>query len=99
VEELDEGALLRLRAEMRLPGLAWLEFHVEHDDPADGEPGRARLRQRATFHPRGLLGQLYWWGVAPFHGFVFGGMLRNICRAAEQGTAAERGAMADRRAA
>ena len=87
VEELDEGNLLRLRAEMRLPGLAWLEFHVEHD-----QAGRARLRQKATFHPRGLLGQLYWWGVAPFHGVVFGGMLRNICRAAEEGTAAERGA-------
>jgi uncharacterized protein YbjT (DUF2867 family) len=86
VEELDEGTLLRLRAEMRVPGLAWLEFHVEHD--ADGG---SQLRQRATFHPRGLLGQLYWWGVAPFHGIVFGGMLRNICRAAEEGTAAERG--------
>jgi hypothetical protein len=87
VEELDEGTLLRLRAEMRLPGLAWLEFHVEHD-----EEGRTVLRQRATFHPSGLLGQLYWWGVAPFHGVVFGGMLRNICRAAEGGSAAERGA-------
>ncbi len=94
VEELDEGTLLRLRAEMRLPGLAWLEFHVEHD-----EGGGTRLRQRATFHPRGLPGQLYWWGVAPFHGIVFGGMLRNICRAAEAGTAAERGAPADRRVA
>jgi uncharacterized protein YbjT (DUF2867 family) len=85
VEELDEGTLLRLRAEMRVPGLAWLEFHVEHEE------GTTVLRQRATFHPFGLLGQLYWWGVAPFHGIVFGGMLRNICRAAEQGTAAERG--------
>ena len=88
VEELDEGSLLRLRAEMRLPGLAWLEFHVEHDG---GDDGGARLRQKATFHPRGLLGHLYWWGVTPFHGFVFGGMLRNICRAAEEGTAAGRG--------
>jgi uncharacterized protein YbjT (DUF2867 family) len=96
VEELDEGTLLRLRAEMRLPGLAWLEFHVEHDE---GGPGTTRLRQRATFHPSGLLGQLYWWGVAPFHGIVFGGMLRNICRAAEEGTAAGRGAQADRRVA
>jgi uncharacterized protein YbjT (DUF2867 family) len=86
VEELDEGALLRLRAEMRVPGLAWLEFHVEHDGD-----GATQLRQRATFHPFGLAGQLYWWGVAPFHGMVFGGMLRNICRAAERGTAAERG--------
>ncbi|CAA9217530.1 MAG: Putative nucleoside-diphosphate-sugar epimerase, partial [uncultured Blastococcus sp.] len=86
VEELDEGTLLRLRAEMRVPGLAWLEFHVEQDD------GRTVLRQRATFHPFGLLGQLYWWSVTPFHGIVFGGMLRNICRAAEGGTAAGRGA-------
>jgi hypothetical protein len=92
VEELDEGRLLRLRAEMRVPGLAWLEFHVEQDDAPAGGPARTRLRQRATFHPRGLLGQLYWWGVAPFHGVVFGGMLRNICRAAEEGTAAGRGA-------
>jgi len=40
--------------------------------------------QRAVFHPRGLLGHLYWWSVAPFHGIVFGGMARNIARAAEQ---------------
>ena len=86
--------LLRLRAEMRLPGLAWLEFHVEHEDAdgrgdGDGTGAAAvtrattRLRQRATFVPRGLLGHLYWWAVAPFHGIVFGGMLRNITRAAE----------------
>jgi uncharacterized protein YbjT (DUF2867 family) len=79
VEELQEGRLLRLRAEMRLPGLAWLEFHVEQD--ADG--GRTRLRQKATFAPRGLFGSLYWWGIAAFHGIVFGGMARNIVRAAE----------------
>ena len=48
-------------------------------------PGRrARVfRQRALFHPRGLLGHLYWWAVYPFHGMVFGGMQRNIARAAE----------------
>jgi uncharacterized protein YbjT (DUF2867 family) len=84
VEELDEGRLLRLRAEMRLPGLAWLEFHVEHD--ADGTAGTV-LRQRATFAPRGLAGHAYWWAVAVFHGIVFGGMLRGITRAAESGTA------------
>ena len=88
VEELEEGSLLRLRAEMRLPGLAWLEFHVEHED-ADGGP--TRLRQRATFVPRGLLGHLYWWAVAPFHGIVFGGMLRNITRAAEAARLTDRG--------
>jgi hypothetical protein len=84
VEEVEEGRLLRLRAEMRLPGLAWLEFHVEHDSPADGG---TRLRQKATFHPRGLLGHLYWWAIAPFHGVVFGGMVRGIARTAEAGSA------------
>ncbi|MFE4858412.1 SDR family oxidoreductase [Streptomyces sp. NPDC056670] len=77
VEEIEAGRLLRLRAEMRLPGLAWLELCAE---PAPG--GRARYRQRALFHPRGLLGHLYWWSVSPFHAFVFGGMARNIAHAA-----------------
>ena len=83
VEERDAGELLRLRAEMRLPGLAWLELAVA---PA-AEPGRSDRStyvQRALFHPRGLLGHAYWWSVAPFHGIVFGGMSRNIARAAEQ---------------
>jgi uncharacterized protein YbjT (DUF2867 family) len=82
VEELQEGRLLRLRAEMRLPGLAWLEFHVEHDATGGGTV----LRQRATFAPRGLAGHLYWWAIAAFHGVVFGGMIRGITRAAEAGT-------------
>ncbi|MFD4630167.1 SDR family oxidoreductase [Streptomyces sp. NPDC058284] len=77
VEEIEPGRLLRLRAEMRLPGLAWLEMYVEQD-----EQGRTRYRQRALFHPRGLLGHAYWWSVAPFHAFVFGGMARNIAKAA-----------------
>jgi len=77
VEEIERGRLLRLRAEMRLPGLAWLELRVD-DDSA----GPVRYRQRALFHPRGLLGHLYWWGVSPFHAVVFGGMARNIVRAA-----------------
>ncbi len=79
VEEREPGALLRLRAEMRVPGLAWLELGVE---PA--REGRSTYVQRALFHPRGLLGHLYWWAVAPFHGIVFGGMARNIAAAAEQ---------------
>jgi hypothetical protein len=78
VEEIEPGQLLRLRAEMRVPGLAWLEFHVEQDGD------RTRLRQKATFRPYGLFGHLYWWALVPFHGFVFGGMLRNVCRAAEE---------------
>ncbi|MEV5431558.1 SDR family oxidoreductase [Streptomyces sp. NPDC052701] len=85
VEEIEPGRLLRLRAEMRLPGLAWLEMYAE----PDGE-GRTRYRQRALFHPHGLLGQAYWWGVSPFHAVVFGGMARNIARAAEQPAASPR---------
>lgn len=79
VEEIQRGRLLRLRAEMRLPGLAWLEMHVTSEGP-----GRTRYRQRALFHPRGLAGHAYWWSVAPFHAVVFGGMARNIAGHAER---------------
>ncbi|MFF3936925.1 SDR family oxidoreductase [Streptomyces phaeofaciens] len=86
VEEIEPGRLLRLRAEMRLPGLAWLEMYAETDDA-----GRTRFRQRALFHPHGLLGHAYWWSVSPFHAVVFGGMARNIARAAvADATARER---------
>ena len=86
VEEIEPVRLLRLRAEMRLPGLAWLEMYVE----TDGE-GRTRYRQRALFHPRGLLGHAYWWAVSPFHAIVFGGMARNITQAAAKGLSAHKG--------
>lgn len=82
VEEIEPGRLLRLRAEMRLPGLAWLEMRADPARP-DEPPGRSHYRQRAVFHPRGLFGHLYWWSVSPFHALVFGGMARNIARAAE----------------
>ncbi|MGZ5415411.1 MAG: DUF2867 domain-containing protein, partial [Aeromicrobium sp.] len=78
-EELDDGRFLRLRAEMRLPGLAWLELSV-----VSTEGGTTTFRQRALFHPRGLAGQFYWWSVLPFHGIVFGSMQRNIAKAAER---------------
>jgi uncharacterized protein YbjT (DUF2867 family) len=77
VEEIEPGRLLRLRAEMRLPGLAWLEMCAGTD-----AEGRTRYRQRALFHPHGLLGHAYWWAVSPFHSVVFGGMARNIAQAA-----------------
>jgi len=69
VEELDRGRFLRLRAEMKVPGRAWLEFTVE---PREG--GGSLLRQRAIFFPSGLGGRLYWMAVLPFHGVVFSGM-------------------------
>lgn len=79
VEEIEPGRLLRLRAEMRLPGLAWLELGVSEED------GRTRFTQRALFHPRGLAGQVYWWAFRPFHDRIFGGMCKGIARAAEHG--------------
>ena len=79
VEYLERPRLLRLRAEMRLPGHAWLELEaIPHGN------GGACYRQRALFEPHGLAGHLYWHGVAPFHGIVFGGMVRNIANAAER---------------
>jgi hypothetical protein len=83
VEEIEPLYLLRLRAEMRLPGLAWLEMYVEQD-----AEGQIHYRQRALFHPRGLLGHAYWWAVSPFHAVVFGGMARNITQAAAKGMSA-----------
>jgi uncharacterized protein YbjT (DUF2867 family) len=76
VEEIRENELLRLRAEMRLPGLAWLELRVGAED------GRTVYSQRAVFQPRGLAGHAYWSAIRPFHGLVFGGMARNIAAAA-----------------
>ncbi|MFI7130643.1 SDR family oxidoreductase [Nonomuraea sp. NPDC050153] len=76
VEEVLPGRLLRLRAEMRLPGLAWLELGVSRSGD------RTYYRQRAIFHPRGLLGHLYWWAISPFHGLVFGRMPVNVAAAA-----------------
>ncbi|MEV6735118.1 MULTISPECIES: SDR family oxidoreductase [unclassified Streptomyces] len=105
VEEIEPGRLLRLRAEMRLPGLAWLEMYADATaSPPDRDQGGAvrgaRYRQRALFHPHGLLGHLYWWSVSPFHAVVFGGMARNIARAArrldEEAAATQAAATRDR---
>ncbi len=83
VEEIVPGELLRLRAEMRLPGRAWLEMRA-----VVGENGRACYQQRAVFLPRGLAGHAYWAAVWPFHAVIFGGMARNIARGAEAPAAA-----------
>ena len=78
VEKIDRGSFLRLRAEMKLPGLAWLEFTV-----TAVEDNRSTLRQRAIFFPQGLGGRLYWFAVTPLHGIVFAGMARSMGKAAE----------------
>lgn len=80
VTGIEPGRRLELRAEMRLPGEALLEFEVE-PEPAD--PARCRLRQTARFKPRGLSGILYWYAVLPIHRIVFRGMIEGIRREAE----------------
>jgi hypothetical protein len=77
VEEFDPSGYLRLRAEMKLPGIAWLEFQVKET------AGGSQIRQKATFHANPIAGRLYWYAVAPLHQFVFGGMLRNIALAGQ----------------
>ncbi|NBR85845.1 MAG: SDR family oxidoreductase [Proteobacteria bacterium] len=78
VEAIQPDQRLRLAAEMKLPGRAWLEFDVQ----ADGNG--ARLRQTATFDPLGLWGLAYWYGIWPLHQLVFAGMLRGLAKAAEE---------------
>jgi uncharacterized protein YbjT (DUF2867 family) len=78
VEDIQAGQRLRLVAEMKLPGRAWLDFEVE------AENSGSRLRQTAMFDPVGLWGLAYWYGVWPLHQVVFAGMLRGIARSAEE---------------
>jgi hypothetical protein len=83
VTGIEQDRRLRLRAEMKLPGEAELEFDLEPTG------GGTRLVQEARFAPRGLAGLAYWYGVLPLHGVVFRGMLLGIRREAE--TAARAG--------
>ena len=76
---IEDNRALVLRAEMKLPGEAMLEFRIE----AMGE-SQCNLQQAARFQPRGLFGILYWYSVAPFHHIVFSGMLKGILRQALQ---------------
>jgi hypothetical protein len=78
VEAYEPDRRLRLVAEMKLPGRAWLEFEVEPD--AYG----TTIRQTAVFDPIGLLGLLYWYAVYPLHARVFAGMLRGAAARARQ---------------
>jgi uncharacterized protein YbjT (DUF2867 family) len=81
VERVEPGRLLRLRAEMKVPGRAWLQFEAQ---PVDGD--RTRLVQTAYFAPRGLPGLIYWYGLYPAHRAIFSGMIRQLAEAAERGT-------------
>lgn len=80
VEAYEPDRLLRLRAEMRLPGYAWLQFEVLDDEEGTG---LTALRQTAFFDPRGIFGYLYWYAVLPFHELIFGNMARRIAQEAE----------------
>ena len=78
VEELDEPSFVSLRAEMVLPGEAWLDFRIQRDGTL------TTLTQIARFTPRGLWGRAYWYAVAPFHRFVFPGLARGVIGDAER---------------
>jgi len=79
VETVEPDRLLRLVAEMRLPGRAWLQFEVEPTDTG------SVIHQTAIFDPWGLFGQVYWYALWPMHQYVFGGMLRALGREAVGG--------------
>ena len=80
VEAYEPGKRLRLGAEMKVPGRAWLEFVVQGDDSS------RTIRHTATFDPAGWTGRLYWYALLPFHHLVFGAMLRGIVTEASRGT-------------
>jgi uncharacterized protein YbjT (DUF2867 family) len=78
VEDLAPDTCVRLHAEMKLPGEAWLEWRIEPE--GDG----SHVHQLGRFHPRGLWGRCYWFAVAPFHRLVFPGLLDGIADDAER---------------
>ena len=86
VSKYKDRESFTLRAEMKMPGKAELEFSVK---PLPGQPDQSELTQTARFRPFGLFGILYWYGVAPLHHFVFGGMIREIARQAENQKSSE----------
>jgi uncharacterized protein YbjT (DUF2867 family) len=79
VERLDRGHYLRLRAEFKAPGRAWLEMTVTPTDD-----GGSDYHQRAIFFPQGLAGRIYWYSILPFHGVIFPGMVERITARAER---------------
>jgi uncharacterized protein YbjT (DUF2867 family) len=80
VEAIEPGRLLRLRAEMKVPGLAWLQFETQ-PQPQD----KTLLIQTAFFEPKGFFGLLYWYTLYPIHTIAFAGLIREVGRRAETG--------------
>ena len=78
VEAFEPDRLLRLFAEMKLPGRAWLQFEVDEDELG------TIIRQTAIFDPVGLFGLMYWYALFPVHSLVFAGMLRGMVRALQK---------------
>ena len=76
VERIEHDRVLRLVAEMKLPGRLWLQFEVTPDDS-----GGAHIRQTTVFDPAGYVGLTYWYVLCPIHHLVFSRMLRGIARA------------------
>lgn len=79
VEAVEPGRLVRFRAEMKVPGRAWLQFQVE-----PRAEGGSRLTQTAFFAPKGLGGPLYWYGLYPLHAVIFRDMIKAVVQEAEQ---------------
>ena len=75
VGQYEPGHLLRLQAEMKVPGRAWLEFEVT------GNEQKSVIRQTALFDPVGLFGLAYWYLLYPLHQPVFTGMVRQLAKA------------------
>ena len=95
VADVKDNETILLRAEMRVPGQAWLEFRLsdvaattrgagEGNGAGRGGAVGTHVVQRAIFRPRGLAGRLYWWVLIPFHAIIFPGMLRNALAHAEK---------------
>ena len=80
VEAVEPGRLLRLRAEMKVPGRAWLQFEA---NPYQGE--QTLLTQTAYFAPKGLFGLAYWYLLYPFHRIIFSGMIERVVSRAQEG--------------
>lgn len=83
VEAVEPDRLLRLRAEMKVPGRAWLQFQVQPQPD-----GYVLLSQTAFFAPKGLSGWVYWYGLYPIHSLIFNGMIRRLAARVTQTTPA-----------